>query len=117
MNSSSAIATIERTATTLNAGMPMFHGPMWGHFLPPMANRPSAIGRVNDRNRKITVHDTTMEYAGVPAIVMELVNQTNSVASTAAVQIDAIGVRRRGLTLASAFEAPGMPPSREKANS
>ena len=82
-----------------------------------MVTSPSAIGTVKDRNRKITVHDTTIEYAGVPAIVIAEVNQTNSVASVAAVQIEATGTRRRALTLASAADAPGMPPSRENANS
>ncbi len=38
----------------------MFHGPIFGHFAVPMAKKPSAIGTVNERNRKISVQYTTM---------------------------------------------------------
>ena len=41
--------------------MPRFHGPIFGHFGPPMVRKPSAIGTAKDRNRKITVQDTTIE--------------------------------------------------------
>ena len=39
----------------------MFHGPIVGHLLVPQANMPSTIGMANEKNRKITVHDTTIE--------------------------------------------------------
>jgi len=47
----------------------MSHGPIVGHFGPPMVNRPSPIGSAKDKNRKITVQDTTIESARVPAMV------------------------------------------------
>ena len=51
---------IDSTANSLNTPRPMFHGPILSHFGVPQANRPSAIGTVKERNRKITVQDTTM---------------------------------------------------------
>ncbi len=62
----------------------------------------------------MTVHDTTIVYAEVPATEISDEPQTNRTESTAAVQIAATGVRYFGLTFDSAPEA-GRPPSREKA--
>ena len=38
----------------------MFHGPIFGHFGVPQANMPSTIGMMKEKNRKITVQDTTI---------------------------------------------------------
>ena len=52
---------------------------------------------VNESNRKITVHDTTIEYAGVPAIVIDDVNHTNSTDSIDPAQMAFSGVRHNGI--------------------
>ena len=38
----------------------MFHGPIVGHLLVPQANMPKTIGMANEKNRKMTVHETTI---------------------------------------------------------
>ncbi|MNP33838.1 hypothetical protein D3C76_1271000 [compost metagenome] len=54
------IDRIERMANTEYQKRPMFHGPMVGHFDVPKVNRPSAMGMAKEKNRKITVQDTTI---------------------------------------------------------
>ncbi|MNF17272.1 hypothetical protein D3C80_2206740 [compost metagenome] len=56
----STMDRIERTAKNEYNQRPMFHGPMVGHFGVPKVNRPSTMGMMNEKNRKITVQDTTM---------------------------------------------------------
>src|SRR5262249_32279210 len=56
-----AMAMIESTQTRRNSGPPRFHGPGAGNFEVPYVNRASVIGTVNERNRKMTVHETTIE--------------------------------------------------------
>src|SRR6476620_3494448 len=92
----------------------MSHGPILSHFGVPHASRPSMIGMVKDKNRKMTVQETTMVYAEVPAMETSEVPHTNSTESAAAVQIAATGVRNCGLTFESAVE-PGRPRSRANA--
>src|ERR1700688_2589590 len=77
--------------------------------------RPSAIGMMKEKNRKITVHETTMEYTGVAPMEITEEPHTNSTEATAPAQIAALGVRCRGDTRASDLEK-GRPPSRAKAN-
>ena len=51
---------IDKTPNSMKIPFPRFHGPILSHFGVPQASIPSTIGTVNDRNRKMTVHDTTM---------------------------------------------------------
>ena len=55
MKMMSAMPSTDSTANSRYSGMPMSHGPIVGHFGVPMAKKPSAIGTVKDRNRKISV--------------------------------------------------------------
>src|SRR5215510_11451928 len=89
----------DRTAKSVQTPRPRSHGPILSHFGVPQVRSPRVIGTVNDRNRKMTVHETTMVYADVPAIDTSEVPQTNSTDSTALVQIAATGVRYFGLTV------------------
>src|SRR5260221_11806179 len=70
---------------------------------------------MKEKNRKITVHDTTMEYTGVSPIEITEEPHTNSTDRAEPAQIEALGVRCRGDTRASTREK-GRPPSRERAN-
>ena len=54
------IPSTDKIAKSLYIAMPMFHGPIVGHFGVPMATNPAMIGTVNDRKRKIRVALTTM---------------------------------------------------------
>src|SRR5262245_28893239 len=103
------IDRIDRMAKSVKTPRPRSHGPILSHFGVPQASSPRVIGTVNDRNRKMTVHETTMVYADVPAIETSEVPQTNSTDRAAPVHIAATGVRYFGLTAASIFE-PGRPP-------
>src|SRR5258707_14641045 len=70
---------------------------------------------MKEKNRKITVHDTTMEYTGVSPIEITEEPHTNSTDRAEPAQIEALGVRCRGDTRASDLEK-GRPPSPGKAN-
>src|ERR1700686_2608666 len=104
MTKISSMAMMDNTANRENPPRPRFHGPIFGHFGPPKANRPSAIGMMKEKNRKITVQDTTMEYTGVSPMEITEEPHTNSTDSAAPAQIAALGVRCLGDTLASALE-------------
>ncbi|MNR68281.1 hypothetical protein D3C85_1927440 [compost metagenome] len=54
------MAMIDSTAKSLKMPSPRFHGPILSHFDVPQANRPSVIGIAKEKNRKMTVHDTTI---------------------------------------------------------
>src|SRR3989344_3914804 len=72
------------------------------------------MGMMKEKNRKITVQETTMVYTGVSPIDITDDPQTNSTASVAPVQMAATGLRKVGETEARALEQ-GRPPSRENA--
>ena len=65
MTKMAIIAITDRTANSLNKPPPISHGPIVGHFEVPCANKPKAIGMANEKNRKITVQETTIVYTGV----------------------------------------------------
>src|SRR5689334_2916016 len=100
----SAMHNTDSTANSRYIGMPMFHGPIFGHLAVPMVKKPRAIGTVNDRNRKIRVAFTTMVYMLVPPIETVCAIQTKRNSRTAPVQIAATGVRNLGLTFDTHLE-------------
>src|SRR6478735_2510728 len=108
------MAMIDRMANSLNMPSPRFHGPILSHFEVPQANRPSAIGIAKEKNRKMTVQETTIEYTGVSPIETSEDPHTNRTDRIEPVQMAATGVRYCGLTFERALEA-GRPPSRENA--
>src|SRR6476660_8684727 len=55
-----SIDMIERIANSVYPARPMFHGPILSHFGVPQASRPSVMGKVKERNKKMTVQETTM---------------------------------------------------------
>ncbi|MNC65086.1 hypothetical protein D3C81_1846520 [compost metagenome] len=93
MTKISTIEITERMAKNEYQPRPRFHGPMVGHLALPKVNRPSTMGMMKEKNRKITVHDTTMVYTGVSPMEITDEPQTNSTASVAPVQMAATGLR------------------------